>query len=395
MKERLKAMDNTTKNWAKAALGKCVKKYERVAEKHKDGIPYTTDAKGNYDNRADKTRGFGADDGLNWWTNGFWGGILWHLYVETQNPRFLEIARTSERLLDKCLSDFYGLHHDVGFMWLPTAVTDYMLTGSAESRKRALHAANILAGRFNLAGRFIRAWNNWGEDGADTRGWAIIDCMMNIPLLYWASAETKDPRYGHIAAAHAGTVIKRFVRPDGSSEHIVEFDPESGNFVKIHGGQGYAAGSAWTRGQAWSLYGFTISHKMTGEQEYLATAEKTADFFASQIPPSGIIPIDFNQPEEPALEDSCGAAIAACGFLELSRFCGGAKKEKYEQAAVKILKALDEKRSDYGETCDAILRNCSAAYHSVESRHITMVYADYFYIEALAKIFKGETGFIW
>ena len=111
--------------------------------------------------------------------------------------------------MDRCFEEFYGLHHDVGFMWLPTSVANYKVTKNPESRKRALHAANLLAGRFNLAGGFIRAWND--VEDYDTRGWAIIDCMFNIPLLYWASEETGDPRFKQIAMKHADTAMTAFV----------------------------------------------------------------------------------------------------------------------------------------------------------------------------------------
>lgn len=114
---------------------------------------------------------------------------------------------------------YYGLHHDVGFMFMPTAVADYRLTGNENARKLGMHAANILAGRFNPVGKFIRAWNDLEED---TRGWAIIDCMFNISLLYWASEESGDPRFRQIAMMHADAVMNYFVRPDGSVNHPIK-----------------------------------------------------------------------------------------------------------------------------------------------------------------------------
>lgn len=378
--------------WARDTLKKCEEKYACVAEKHQNGIPYTTDADGNYDNRADETKQWRVDDGINWWTNGFWGGILWHLYASTGNTRFAEIAQVSEKLMDKCFAEFYGLHHDVGFMWLPTSVASYRFTGNPESRRRALHAANLLAGRFNPAGRFIRAWN---DSDVDTRGWAIIDCMLNIPLLYWAEEETGDPRYRQIATAHADTVMRTFIREDGSSHHIVEFDPETGDMIKTHGGQGYAEGSAWTRGQAWALYGFAVSYACTGIEAYLDTAKRSADYFVAHIPASGLIPIDFAQPAKPALEDSCAAAIAACGLLKLASLCGGTEQDKYKDAAISMLAALDKRHCNYDKDCDAILSRCSGAYHSPESHHIYMVYADYYYMEALYKITGDFPEFYW
>lgn len=242
-------MDRKDQKWIDEAVEKIREKIEWVSEKNKDKIPYTTDETGSYDDRSDSTKNWNTDDGLNWWTNGFWGGIMWLLYQDTKEERYLTIARNSEKKLEQTFADFYGLHHDVGFMFLPTAVADYRITGDAEARKAALHAANLLAGRFNPQGNYIRAWNDLS--GQDTRGWAIIDCMFNISLLYWASGETGDPRYSQIAMRHADSVMTHFIRKDGSSIHIGEFDPETGEFIKSNGGQGYAEGSSWTRGQGW------------------------------------------------------------------------------------------------------------------------------------------------
>lgn len=259
------------KKWAEVIAEKINKKIGWSSEKNKNKIPYTTDIEGNYDDRSNMDKEWTPDNGLNWWTNGFWGGTMWLLYQETGEKKYQDIARISEYRMEKCLEEFYGIHHDVGFMYQLTAVSDYRLTGNKRSRRTAMHAASLLAGRFNPAGAFIRAWNDLEED---TRGWAIIDSMMNLSLLYWASEESGDPRYRQIAVLHADTVMKNFVRPDGSVNHIVEFDPETGEMVKSHGGQGYEEGSSWSRGQGWAVYGFMISYIHTGKKEYLDTAKK-------------------------------------------------------------------------------------------------------------------------
>lgn len=376
--------------WADQLIRKIREKLAWVSEKNKDKIPYQTDREGNYDDRSDTTREWRTDDGLNWWTNGFWAGILWLLYQDTKEERYKEIARVSEERMDRCFEEFYGLHHDVGFMYMPTAVADWRLTGNPESRRRAMHAATLLAGRFNPAGRFIRAWNDLEED---TRGWAIIDCMFNLSLLYFASEESKDPRFRQIAMLHADTVMESFIRPDGSVCHIVEFDPETGKRLRSLGGQGYGHGSAWTRGQGWALYGFMISFLHTGRREYLDTARKVADYCIANIPESGIVPVDFRQPPKPAYEDSCAACVIAGGLLELAACLGTEEGESYRAMAVKLLRTIEEKRSDFGEGCDAIVQNCSAAYHAPE-HHITMNYADYYFIEAVYKV-KGIGRLLW
>lgn len=377
--------------WAQEVLEKVREKMEWVSEKNKTRIPYTTDEQGNYDDRSDESVAWNGDNGLNWWTNGFWGGIMWMLYQESKDERYAEIARVSEKKMEQCFADFYGLHHDVGFMFLPTAVADYKLTGNEDSRRLAMHGANLLAGRFNPVGRFIRAWNQ--SDGEEVPGWAIIDCMMNISLLYWASEESRDPRFRQIAQMHADTVLENFIRPDGSVCHIVEFDPQTGVMVKSYGGQGYGEGSSWTRGQGWAVYGFANSYGHTGKKEYLDAAKRVAHYCMANLPESGIIPVDFRQPKEPAWEDSCGACVIACGLIEIAGYVPELEKDMYVKGAVKILKAIAETRADWSKNCDAIVQNCSAAYHS-NPHHTTMVYADYYFIEALYKL-TGKKLPIW
>ena len=462
------------KKWAEEIAEKIRRKMTWCSQKNQDKIPYTTDASGSYDDRSDSTHAWNADDGLNWWTNGFWGGIQW---LMAQDPgdtekepngsheengrnetkydapqsvsksgicskkscreeikfdapqgvskssicsksgcreeetsgcrRYAEIARTSEYRMEQCLTDFYGMHHDLGFMFQPTAALDWRLTGSPRSRRTALHAANLLAGRFNPAGNFIRAWNDPLQDNPDNRGWAIIDSMMNLSLLYWAYEETGDPRFYNIAAMHADTVRKYFIREDGSSCHIVEFDPYTGAFVQSFGGQGYAVGSSWSRGQGWAVYGFTISYIHTKNDVYLRTAQKVADYVLANLREDGLVPSDFRQPAEPWLEDSCGACVIAGGLLELAdclsnkdgrhedkssgstNIHGSNPEEKaaltYRQAALRILHAIADSRACWDESCDAIVQGCSTAYHS-PGQNMTMVYADYFFIEAIWKL---------
>lgn len=371
--------------WIDEAIEKIREKMSWSANKNQDKIPYTTDENGNYDDRSGN-EGYesGADD-LSWWTNGFWSGLMWLMYQDTRDEKYREFADKSERKLAETLRSYYGLHHDVGFMFVPSAVINYQLTGNLNSRRTALHAANLLAGRFNPAGNYIRAWNDWGEESKS--GWAIIDCMMNLSLLYWASEESQDPRFKNIAQRHADTAAKYFVRADGSVNHIVEFNPETGEFVRSYGGQGYGEGSSWTRGQGWAIYGFMLSYLHTRKKEYLDTAKKVAKYCIENIGEDGIIPVDFRQPEEPAYEDSCGACIIACGLLELAEAVSGKEREIYEQTALKILRTIYEKRADFTHDCDAIVQNCSSAYHDT-NHHITMCYADYYFVEAIQKIKK-------
>ena len=161
----------------------------------------------------------------------------------------------------------------------------------------------------------------------------------------------------------------------------------------MDGGQGYGEGSSWTRGQGWAVYGFANSYAHTGKQEYLDAAKRCAHYCMANIPESGIIPVDFRQPKEPAWEDSCGACVIAGGLLEVAKHVTAPEKDMYVRAAVKILKAIADTRADFSRGCDAIVQNCTGAYHS-DTHHFTMVYADYFFIEALYKL-TGTGILLW
>lgn len=375
-------MDN---EWVGEVYGKILSKERKVVERNRNKIPYTT-VDGVFDDRGSRE--------ICWWTNGFWGGMLWQLYHATQEPLYMEAAIENEVRLDANLMNRQGMDHDSGFKWMPTAVAHYRLTGDRAARNRGLLAADSLAGRFNPLGKYIRAWNNWdGNEDGSFAGRAIIDCMMNLPLLYWAGAELHDPRFVHIAKMHADTAMKYFIREDGSAKHIIEFDAETGEYLYSVGGQGYAHGSSWTRGQAWAIYGFALSFIHTGEERYLTTSMKVADYFLSCMPESRLIPVDFRQPQEPAYEDSTAAAIAACGLIELARHAPSGKKAAYENAASELLRTLAEKRCNWDENADNLVEKCTAAYHDPE-HEFSIIYGDYFFIEAIWKL-AGKEFFIW
>lgn len=372
------------KEWAAGVSGRIAGKMKTVVNRSKDKIPYVTED-GVFDDCS-------SPEKIGWWTNGFWGGILWQLYHTTGDELYREEALKVEKKLDAILMQYNVMDHDSGFRWLPTAVAHWRVEKNPESENRALLAAANMAGRFNLAGRFIRAWNAF--DDRDRRGYAIIDCMMNLPLLYWASSVTEDPRFAQIAMAHANTAMKAFVREDGSVNHIVNFDINTGEALGPVDGQGMAPDSSWTRGQSWGIYGFTLSFLHTGKKEYRETAERIADYVISAIPESNIVPVDYCQPKDIPWEDSTAAAITACGLIELAK-CEDdeAKAEKYLGKALELLKTLDAKRCCWDETRDELLEKCTAAYHDKE-HDFTIIYGDYYFIEAIYKL-CGKELFIW
>ncbi len=378
----MRVLEVEEKVWAQQTADKLKRKMLLVAERSQNKIPYTTE-NGVHDDQTQKN--------ICWWTNGFWGGMMWQLYAATKEDIYKKNALETERRLDACLMSHAGMDHDSGFRWLPTSVINYRLHGDQESYNRGILAADNLLGRYNMIGKFIRAWND-NKDGSKA-GWAIIDCMMNLPLLYWAYEETKDPRYLHVATTHADTARKYFVREDGSVNHIVEFDALTGEFVQTFGGQGVEVGSSWTRGQAWALYGFVLSYIHTKNEIYLGTAKKVANYFIANTPVSGLIPVDFRQPLDCTWEDSTAAAIAACGMLEIAKCVSEPESKLYQDAALKMLHALEEKRCNWSEKCDHIVEKCTAAYHDKE-HEFSIIYGDYYFIEAIWKL-TGEEVFIW
>ena len=363
--------------WAEL-LARIYEKELHVAARSEDKIPYTA-KDGVFDDYTFE---------IDWWTNGFYAGLLWQLYGFRPDPLLSSRAAAIEQKLDAGFLHAAGMDHDSGFKWLLTANASRILTGASASQNRLLLAANDLAGRFNPAGGFLRAWND-GGDGSKA-GVAIIDCMMNLPLLYLASTLTRDPRYREIAVRHATTAAKHFVREDGSCRHIAVFDPATGEFLREEGGQGMGVGSAWTRGQGWAIYGFTLSYLHTGREEFLAAAERVASFFLTHIPKTGLLPVDFLQPYGCDWEDDSAAAIAACGLLELKRATGN---KRYADAAEELLTVLAKERCDLASSRDPLLTHCSAAYHDGQ-HNFALIYGDYFFVEAILKLLHKET-FLW
>ncbi len=325
-------------------------------------------------------------DGNGWWTGGFWPGLMWLLWYRTGDDFFRDEARRTGELLAEEFRRFRSLSHDVGFMYLLSCGADAKLTGSGQARTDTLHAASLLMGRFNPAG-FIRAWNE-----PDRVGYAIIDCMMNLPLLYRASRDTGDPRFRQVAKIHADTTLRVFLREDGSVSHIVEFDPQTGRRVREHPGQGCFLGSQWSRGQAWGLYGFALAYRHLEDERYLEASEKIARNFIAHIRPDGLTDSDFCQPAGEERIDNLAGAIAACGLMELGRLTG---KKEYQDNAVRLTEGLLARCADFGDSRCGILTHCTASYHDDGAgRHTNIIYGDYFLTEALLRL-CGRDPELW
>lgn len=365
-------LNEQDKKWVESMWERLDKKLSKTAVEVRDFMPYTT---------KDGKYVPAPSEGITWWTNGFYGGLMWLMYNATKNEEYRKTAEKQELLLDEALKKYDGLHHDVGFMWGLTSKANYILNDDKASRVRALYAANMLAARVNIRGGFIRAWNG--------PSYSIIDSMMNIPLLYWASRELKDDRFRYIAELHADMTRKGHVREDGSVVHIAVHNEEKPEITETLAGQGCAVGSAWTRGQAWAVYGFILSYIHTGKSEYLDTAIKVTDYFLKMAEKSDYkIVCDFLQPDDVEYFDSTAATCAACGMIELYK---ATNDEKYLNGAISILRALEED-CIFDDSDQSILQKGMEAYYKGEHLHI--IYGDFFLAEAILKL-KGSDFLIW
>ena len=373
------------KEWIEETWKKINKKLSRTAVKSRNIIPYTT-IRGQHDNRGEK--------GITWWTNGFWGGLMWLMYKETGNEDYRKTAERSEELLDEALKQYKALHHDVGFMWHLTSGANYRITGNEASCNRNLYAAASLCSRYNIDGDYIRAWN--GESNA---GVSIIDCLMNLSLLYWASDEIGDESFRRIAKRHMDMAMRDHIRPDGSVNHIVQHKVNEVGVEKVIAGQGYSETSCWSRGLAWAVYGSVISYIHAGNAEYLDAAKKTADYFIENCKKTDYLPlIDFCAPAEPVYYDSTAGVCAACGMLEIAKYVSEEEGRRYAKEAINILKACDTHFCNYEESEDALVLMGSERYPMTEEVkkkvHIPIIYGDFFFVEAILKL-KGSEFMIW
>jgi unsaturated chondroitin disaccharide hydrolase len=247
------------------------------------------------------------------WTSGFFPGTFWLLHDITGDPFWKLQARRWQTGLRS--QQYNRGTHDLGFMMFSSFGNDVRLTGNPDARRVVLQSARSLASRYSSRVGALRSW-----DGPPGSFRVIIDNMMNLELLLWASKNGGSSQFRDIAIAHARTTARDFFRPDGTTFHVVVYDPATGRVKEKTTAQGYAPSSTWSRGQAWAIHGFTTLYRETRDPLFLVTARRAADAFIVRLPSDGIPPWDFNAPKESRnMKDSSAAAIAASGLLELSR----------------------------------------------------------------------------
>ena len=321
------------------------------------------------------------------WTSSFFTGMALLAWRETQDPRLMrDLERLAPWYHRKVHEHHMDTMHDLGFLYSLYSVGMHKLTGSREHRQVGLRAADVFAGRFMANGGYLQAWERMDRPNADCAGMAIIDCMMNLPLLYWASVETGNARYRDIAVSHANATMRHFVRADDSVYHAFRFDVATGRPLRPDNYCGRDVESHWARGTAWAIYGFALSHRYTGDERYLELSLRIARKFLQLLGNDGVPVWDFRLPAgEPPLRDSSAAAVAACGFQELLLVRPG--DAQLSGAVSKLLNTLcDEAYFDSNPANGGVLRDGQVGDHSkYRAKNVYTSWGDYYLMEALSR----------
>jgi unsaturated chondroitin disaccharide hydrolase len=328
------------------------------------------------------------------WTSGFWPGILWYAYEYTHNGQWKQqAARYSASLFP--LADTAAIDHDLGFQVFTSIGNGYRLTHDPVYRSILLRTADTLAKLFNPKVGTILSWPR-AVPGVDWPLWhnTIMDNMINLELLFWAAKNGGDKRFYDIAVKHAETTMHNHFRPDYTSYHVVVYDTATGQKVKGITHQGYSDSSMWARGQAWAIYGFTMVARETGDTRFLDFAQKVSDVYLSKLPDDLIPYWDFNAPGIPnAPKDASAAAVVASGLLELSTLLTDAAQSTYYRTkAEAMLASLSSDKYQSREVNNAFLLHSTGHKPNGGEIDASIIYADYYYLEALLREKKIKEG---
>lgn len=325
------------------------------------------------------------------WTSGFFPGELWYMYEYTGNDFWKQKARIHSAMIEREKDN--GGTHDMGFKMYCSYGNGYRLTRDPDYKNILLQSAATLATRFKPKAGIIRSWDH------NRNKWqcpVIIDNMMNLELLFWATRETNDSTYYDVAVSHARTTMKNHFRRDNSCYHVVDYDTITGNVIKRNTHQGFADESAWSRGQAWALYGFTMCYRETHLPEFLDMAKKVRDYlFNHPHMPEDLVPYwDFDAPgipDEP--RDASAAAIIASAMYELSMY-DRENSVRCVNLADKIVESLTKNYRCESENHHGFILGHSTGTRPTDTEvDVPIVYGDYYYIEALMRKYRlDKTG---
>ncbi|WSG99352.1 glycoside hydrolase family 88 protein (plasmid) [Rhizobium johnstonii] len=333
------------------------------------------------------------------WTAGFWPGELWLAFEHSGEAVFRDAAQVQvQSFLHRIVNRIETDHHDMGFLYSPSCIAAWKLVGDEDGRKAAILAADQLIERFQPVGQFIQAR---GRKGVAEEYRYIIDCLLNLPLLYWASRETGDPKYREIALIHARTTLANSVRPDDSTYHTFYMDPITGAPVRGATKQGYKDDSSWARGQAWAIAGMALSYRYERLEEYRQTFDRLLAFYLNRLP-ADMVPywdLVFSDGDgEP--RDSSSASITACGLLEMADLAEPEPAARYRTLARRMVKSL----ADHYAVKDSAVSNGLVlhATYSKKSPFNTcrgegvdecVSWGDYYYMEALTRLSRSWSSY--
>ncbi|HET9571834.1 MAG TPA: glycoside hydrolase family 88 protein [Bacteroidales bacterium] len=320
------------------------------------------------------------------WCSGFWPGILWYDFENTNDSIILKEAKNYTSSLT-FLSKTPAYDHDLGFLLMNSAGNAYRLTADTTYKKVLLDAAETLATLYNPKVGTLLSWPR----EVSNNGWphnTIMDNMINLELLFWAAANGDDHRLYDIAVSHANKTMQYQFRKDYSSYHVAVYDTLDGHFIKCVTHQGYSDESMWARGQAWAIYGFTMVYRETKDTRYLDFVQKVADIYLSRLPADGVPYWDFNDPTIPAApKDASASAITASALIELSGYVKDKSvADNYRKAAKKMLISLSSEPYRSGSINTAFLLHSTGNKPKENEIDYSIIYADYYYIEALMRL---------
>lgn len=352
-----------------------------VAERH---LALTARAlpPGAYPGRTPRARGQWVTTSAESWTSGFFPASLWLMAELTGERSWRAPATRAQRGLAGQASN--TATHDVGFILHTPYARAYRLTRRAAYRRVLLRGARSLASRFDPE---VGATRSWGREH-ERPFKVIVDNLMNLELLLWAARHGGSPQLRQIAVQHGLTTLRDHVRPDGSTFHLVEYDPDTGAVLRRGTRQGVADGSTWSRGQAWAVHGFATLYRETGDRRFLIGARRTADHWRARLPGGGVPPWDFDAPR-PAPPDSSAGAVAASGLLGLARVEPDPERsQRYRRVAERTLRALSSRAylDVEGESDSILLHGTPDGARGRFDQGL--VYGDYYFLEALLRLRK-------
>ncbi|WP_165830185.1 glycoside hydrolase family 88 protein [Flavobacterium hydrophilum] len=328
-----------------------------------------------------------------WWCSGFYPGTLLYIYEYTKKPLILDEAKKRLAILDTV--KYFTKNHDLGFMMFCSFGNAYRLTKNEEYKKVILESSKSLATRYRPDAKVIQSWEIT-DGGLRQKGFVgpvIIDNMMNIEMLEWASQNSTDKSFADIARNHANSTIKNHFRPDYSSYHVLDYDLTTGEVRKKVTAQGFSDSSAWSRGQGWALYGYTMMYRFTKDPAYLKQAQGIAKFILNHpnLPADKVPYWDFDATEIPnALRDVSAASVYASALLELGQYTSGEEKQNYVDVAKTILKSLSgsKYRAQLGTNGGFLLMHSVGSIPHKSEIDVPLTYADYYFLEALLRYKK-------